>query len=366
MLSPDFYGKKGFIWWTGIVEDTNDPLKIGSLRVRIIGVHSEDKSLVPTESLPWAQVALPINGSRTTNGPREGDWVFGFFQDGDAAQIPVVMGLFPGIESVQSQLVYVQGVQRKGATNVPAPPINQPVRELNQPTTQRLSRGIIEKTGIEFTNNRLAHSCGLSDSVAATWAVSRAKMMAEIMGIRVALEALFIGESVYPWLQNIMEVVKTLRKYLKLIQKVLNFVKDVVLAIAKFIQYVRDLIAWILSLPEKIARFIRECVRALFAEVASLASTAFGGIDTGLGGLVSEVNGLYNDTLGVARTGATVVALTDATLKSAGTLLGGNASNFDARGVDNFATLADNITLSASQLANVAGNDSNLNKRNSP
>ena len=364
MLSSDFYGKKGFIWWTGVVEDTDDPLKIGSLRVRIIGLHSEDKSLVPTESLPWAQVALPVNGSRTTNGPREGDWVFGFFQDGDAAQIPVVMGLYPGIESVQSQLVYSQAVQRKGTT--PAPPVNQPVRELNQPTTQRLARGIIEQTGIQFTNDRLTHSCGLSDSVAAKWAIAKAKMLAEIMGVRAAIEAFFAGQANYPWLQNVMEVIKTLRKYLQLIQKVLNFVKDVVLQIAKFIQYIRDMIAWILSLPEKIARFIRECMRALFAEVVSVASVAFGGINTGLGELVSEVNGLYNDAVGVVKDGASVAILTNATLKSAGTLLGGNASNFDARGVDNFATLADNIALSASNLANVGGNDSNLNKRNTP
>jgi hypothetical protein len=44
MITEDFYGKKQFIWWTGIVEDVLDPLEIGSVRVRIIGLHSENKN----------------------------------------------------------------------------------------------------------------------------------------------------------------------------------------------------------------------------------------------------------------------------------------------------------------------------------
>ena len=49
MLSNDFYGRQGFIWFTGIVEDVNDPAQLGQVRVRIIGLHSEDKALAPTE-----------------------------------------------------------------------------------------------------------------------------------------------------------------------------------------------------------------------------------------------------------------------------------------------------------------------------
>ena len=89
MLTKDFYGKNGFIWWVGQVEDDEDPLKLGSVRARIIGLHSENKSLVPTDSLPWAQLMLPATGSNTFTPPRIGDWVFGFFQDGEYAQIPL-------------------------------------------------------------------------------------------------------------------------------------------------------------------------------------------------------------------------------------------------------------------------------------
>lgn len=44
----------------GIVEDVNDPLFFGRLRVRIFGVHNEDKSAVPTDKLPWCDVGMPM------------------------------------------------------------------------------------------------------------------------------------------------------------------------------------------------------------------------------------------------------------------------------------------------------------------
>ena len=55
----DFMGKEGFVWWYGVVEDRKDPLYLGRVKVRCMGFHTDDKSLIPTEDLPWAQVILP-------------------------------------------------------------------------------------------------------------------------------------------------------------------------------------------------------------------------------------------------------------------------------------------------------------------
>ena len=51
---------------------------------------------LPTESLPWAIPSLPVNNP-STYSPKEGDMVFGFFSDGENAQDPVIVGIFPGI-----------------------------------------------------------------------------------------------------------------------------------------------------------------------------------------------------------------------------------------------------------------------------
>ena len=48
-----------FCTFTGVVEDRHDPEKVGRVRVRCLGLHSESKTDLPTEDLPWAQPMLP-------------------------------------------------------------------------------------------------------------------------------------------------------------------------------------------------------------------------------------------------------------------------------------------------------------------
>jgi hypothetical protein len=93
-----------FIWFMGVVEDrTTDPLKLGRCKVRCLGFHTEDKSILPTADLPWASVMQPIQSAamqgigETPLGVVEGTWVVGFFRDGEIAQEPIVMGTIGGI-----------------------------------------------------------------------------------------------------------------------------------------------------------------------------------------------------------------------------------------------------------------------------
>lgn len=103
--SQDFMGLNGFVWWYGVVEDRRDPLYLGRVKVRCIGFHTHDKSLIPTDDLPWAQVIQPITSAAisgigtTPIGPLEGTHVFGFFRDGNEGQEPVVLGTCVGIPS---------------------------------------------------------------------------------------------------------------------------------------------------------------------------------------------------------------------------------------------------------------------------
>ncbi len=98
----DYLGKMDFVWWHGVVEDINDPLKLGRCRVRIYGFHTSNKALIPTESLPWAAVMQPITSAamsgkgRSPTGLLSGTWVVGFFRDGPHAQDPIVIGTIAG------------------------------------------------------------------------------------------------------------------------------------------------------------------------------------------------------------------------------------------------------------------------------
>ena len=102
MVDNYFMGLDGFVWFTGVVEDRNDPAKLGRVRVRCLGIHTEDKNEIPTEDLPWAHVMHPITDpsmqgmGMTPSFLVEGSWVMGFFRDAEEKQQPIVMGTLPG------------------------------------------------------------------------------------------------------------------------------------------------------------------------------------------------------------------------------------------------------------------------------
>jgi len=49
-------------FYIGVIEDRHDPEQTGRFRVRVLGLHTEDKVLLPTADLPWATV-LTHDGS---------------------------------------------------------------------------------------------------------------------------------------------------------------------------------------------------------------------------------------------------------------------------------------------------------------
>ena len=73
------------------------------MRVRCLGHHTEDNVKLPTADLPWAHPMNPITSAtvsgvgQTPLGVVEGTWVVGFFQDGEDAQQPIIMGTLPGV-----------------------------------------------------------------------------------------------------------------------------------------------------------------------------------------------------------------------------------------------------------------------------
>ena len=88
MNNDKFLGHNGFLWFTGVVEDRNDPNKAGRVRVRALGHHTSNTIILPTADLPWAHCMLPstsagISGlGQSATGLVEGSWVLGYFRDG--------------------------------------------------------------------------------------------------------------------------------------------------------------------------------------------------------------------------------------------------------------------------------------------
>lgn len=89
------------VFYRGVVEDNNDPEKLGRLRVRIFGIHSDNIEELPTEELPWSEVAYSLeNGFISGVGKSfvalKGTFVWCFLDSNDTNK-PVVFASCVGI-----------------------------------------------------------------------------------------------------------------------------------------------------------------------------------------------------------------------------------------------------------------------------
>jgi len=152
----NFQGQDGFVWFTGVVEDRNDPTKLGRVRVRCVGYHTDDKIKIPTEDLPWAWVLQTVhtpsmNGMGHTPGFLvEGTWVMGFFRDPDTLQEPIIMGSLPGVPEKL-------GDPNKG--------FNDPNRRETNPELDGYNTSVYPRTTGEPDTNRLARNFEVQDTI---------------------------------------------------------------------------------------------------------------------------------------------------------------------------------------------------------
>ena len=151
-----FQGHDGFVWFTGVVEDRNDPTKLGRVRVRCVGYHTDDKTKIPTEDLPWAWVLQTVhtpsmNGMGHTPGFLvEGTWVVGFFRDPEMLQEPIILGSLPGVPENL-------GDPNKG--------FHDPNRRESNPELSGYNTSVYPRTTGEPDTNRLARNFEVQDTI---------------------------------------------------------------------------------------------------------------------------------------------------------------------------------------------------------
>lgn len=92
-------------YFVGVVEDRFDPLELGRCRVRVFGVHTDNKGDLPTVDLPWSMPITPINSASTSGvgtsptGIVQGSWVVGFYLDGEDRQQFMMLGTLTSIQA---------------------------------------------------------------------------------------------------------------------------------------------------------------------------------------------------------------------------------------------------------------------------
>jgi len=115
LFNKHFVGRDGFNWWIGQIppeeswrenitgkrnKKNTDAKGFGErYRVRIMGYHTANADDIPDDELPWAYVMYPVTaggggrGSSQNANITQGTFVFGWFMDGEDAQLPVIMGV---------------------------------------------------------------------------------------------------------------------------------------------------------------------------------------------------------------------------------------------------------------------------------
>ena len=96
-------------FYYGVVENRSDPLKLGRCQVRVVGLHTHDKSQLPTSELPWAHPMQSVTSAAMNGigfspiGPVEGTSVIIIFADTDNQQ-PIMIGTVGGIPSAPAPI----------------------------------------------------------------------------------------------------------------------------------------------------------------------------------------------------------------------------------------------------------------------
>jgi ribosomal protein L31 len=149
-----------YIFYRALVEDNKDPELLNRCKIRIVSIHTEDKKKLPTEALPWAELAFP-----TTRGdqsiPLPGDWVWCFF-DRDDENRPIIFARIPFLNQGKPDL-------SKGFSDPSG--VYPKEQDYNQLSTHRCSRvQELDKTPHKIINDSLTEcdesgaACGTSVS----------------------------------------------------------------------------------------------------------------------------------------------------------------------------------------------------------
>jgi hypothetical protein len=168
ILKSNFLGRDGFRWWIGQIPPTSaQPDQANGSgwgnrsKVRILGYHPYSEVELPNEDLPWAQVMVPTTAGTgaanyaTNTKLQQGDVVFGFFLDGDNAQLPVIIGCFGRTDKVSTEQFAIPFAPFTGYTdNIKKPSGTLKAEESNQQNagSQKSPRSVSPSTAAKINS----------------------------------------------------------------------------------------------------------------------------------------------------------------------------------------------------------------------
>ena len=198
LVKTHFLGRDGFIWWIGqVVDETKWAGNFGGhptqsvdeqkgfgfrYKVRIMGYHTASPSDLPDEDLPWASVMLPVTagvsgGGQGTPNLRQGDFVQGFFLDGEDGQQPVIIGVL----GYNQYTAVMKNIPDTGFIPFSGYTVKDQVPQYALPTVEEEAKGVAEDVDVSKTNNKEVIETGVGQVGRDDGATNAALLAAGIM-----------------------------------------------------------------------------------------------------------------------------------------------------------------------------------------
>ena len=286
LFKKHFVGRDGFQWWVGQIPpeeswrenksgtvDENNQAQKGfgeRYRVRIMGYHTANIDEIPDNELPWAYVMYPVtagSGGRSSSQSAniaQGDFVFGFFMDGEDAQMPVIMGILGNNEyaAVQKNISKARFIPFSGYTendNVSSSSVNvdkggEIVRQTGAQTTEGKTEAQGDKAGApnnETVNEAETGSTEKVDAASEVQAEEESSPLAESSDCE-PIPTGRIQKEIQNIIVTIQKLQKSLYKYSSSVKNRFSDIqKQIDKEIAKATKFIAGGLKWIFTEIEK-------------------------------------------------------------------------------------------------------------------
>jgi hypothetical protein len=166
------------VFYMGCCENRLDPLKLGRCQVRVVGLHIEDKTILPTEDLPWAYPMGAITSASISGlgwsptGVVQGTWVIVIFLDEDQQQ-PIMIGTIGGIPQTKSAALVGESTNSIVTTDddgLLTTAIGEDITDIIDAVTEVSNAGVTQETASKYHIN--AVNTQLSDGVYTTYTIN--------------------------------------------------------------------------------------------------------------------------------------------------------------------------------------------------
>lgn len=324
----NFLGRDGYVYWVGVVENIEDPLKIGRCKIRIFGWHTENLQLLPTNELPWATPASASNGSSSFAVPKPGDYVSGYFFDVSSAQNPYYTAVLPGVQAAApdtSKGFSPQPLVPNAVAEPNAPELPNGVEAggVGQPTTVPIARGIVANTSIALTNASLGHVCDFRYSLNFDLGVSSLGLINPVTAIQNAMKsgknkaAMLIASLISQLNDQFRLIIKGIIVTLNLdpsgvlssaysyVKNIVRQINEITVKIAKvvetvsavyyLIQDIQQIVNYLKTLPSRILAIVQDCIANFLGSITKFTNQVLA-IPGAIGSTVQAVAGNLNSS----------------------------------------------------------------------